>query len=312
MTTDPFGDLNASPGHGFAYLDAQTKRSIRRAILKAVAIPGYQTPFSSREMPVPPGWGTGGIQVTASLIMPGDVLKVIDQGADDATNAITIRSFFQKVAGVQTTPRASLATIIQTRHRIPEVPLRDNQILVLQVPQPDPFRRLVPRERDTRLIHGLGDYGLMSVLLYENIARFGSIAIAYDYPVQVHDRYIVSPSPIPKFDNPKLHRSPALALFGAGRERRLYAIPPYTSVRSLDFDDHPFAVQHWPARCSACGSADTYLDELAVDDGGVRRYVCSDTDTCATRIEAAAGRARRQAGGGLEPSLPEPADMLKE
>jgi alpha-D-ribose 1-methylphosphonate 5-phosphate C-P lyase len=54
-------------GYNFAYLDEQTKRMIRRAILKAVAIPGYQVPFGSREMPLPYGWGTGGIQVTASI-----------------------------------------------------------------------------------------------------------------------------------------------------------------------------------------------------------------------------------------------------
>jgi alpha-D-ribose 1-methylphosphonate 5-phosphate C-P lyase len=28
------------------------------------------------------------------------VLKVIDQGADDTTNAVSIRAFFEKVAGV--------------------------------------------------------------------------------------------------------------------------------------------------------------------------------------------------------------------
>ncbi|MDA0954797.1 MAG: alpha-D-ribose 1-methylphosphonate 5-phosphate C-P-lyase PhnJ, partial [Proteobacteria bacterium] len=33
--------------YNFAYLDEQTKRMIRRAILKAVAIPGYQVPFGS-------------------------------------------------------------------------------------------------------------------------------------------------------------------------------------------------------------------------------------------------------------------------
>ena len=56
--------MNA-PAYNFAYLDEQTKRMIRRAILKAVAIPGYQVPFASREMPMPYGWGTGGVQVTA-------------------------------------------------------------------------------------------------------------------------------------------------------------------------------------------------------------------------------------------------------
>ena len=52
-------------GYNFAYLDEGTKRMIRRAILKGIAIPGYQVPFASREMPMPYGWGTGGVQVTA-------------------------------------------------------------------------------------------------------------------------------------------------------------------------------------------------------------------------------------------------------
>jgi len=55
----------ALEGYNFAYLDEQTKRMVRRAILKALAVPGYQVPFASREMPLPYGWGTGGIQVTA-------------------------------------------------------------------------------------------------------------------------------------------------------------------------------------------------------------------------------------------------------
>ena len=46
------------PGFNFAYLDEQTKRSICRAILKAVAIPGHQIPFSSREMPMSYNYST--------------------------------------------------------------------------------------------------------------------------------------------------------------------------------------------------------------------------------------------------------------
>jgi len=38
-------------GYSYAFLDEYTKREIRRKILKAVAIPGYQVPFASREMP---------------------------------------------------------------------------------------------------------------------------------------------------------------------------------------------------------------------------------------------------------------------
>lgn len=119
-------------GYNFAYLDEQTKRMIRRAILKAVAIPGYQVPFGGREMPMPYGWGTGGIQLTASVIGESDVLKVIDQGADDTTNAVSIRNFFKRVTGVNTTERTDDATLIQTRHRIPETPLTEDQIIIFR------------------------------------------------------------------------------------------------------------------------------------------------------------------------------------
>ena len=266
--------------YNFAYLDEQTKRMIRRAILKAVAIPGYQVPFASREMPMPYGWGTGGVQVTAAVIGPDDVLKVIDQGADDTTNAVSIRAFFAKVARVATTTNTSEATIIQTRHRIPETPLHEGQIIVFQVPIPEPLRFLEPRETETRALHALEEYGLVHVKLYEDIARHGHIATTYAYPVKVEGRYVMDPSPIPKFDNPKMDQSPALQLFGAGREKRIYAIPPYTSVVSLDFEDHPFEVQSFYEPCALCGSTGVYLDEVILDDRGGRMFVCSDTDHC--------------------------------
>ncbi len=49
-------------------LDEGAKREIRRAVLTAVCVPGYQVPFGSREMPVARGWGSGGLQVTLSVI----------------------------------------------------------------------------------------------------------------------------------------------------------------------------------------------------------------------------------------------------
>jgi len=243
----------------FAYLDEQTKRMIRRAILKAVAIPGYQVPFGSREMPLSYGWGTGGVQVTASVIGPDDVLKVIDQGADDTTNAVSIRKFFERTTGVRTTTRTDLATLIQTRHRIPETPLGPGQILVFQVPIPEPLRWLEPREAETRKMHALEEYGVMHVRLYEDITRHGRVAQTYEYPVIVDGRDLMRPSPIPKFDNPKLDRNPALLLFGAGREKRIYAVPPHTSVRSLDFEDHPFEVERWDRPCAMCRASGVFL-----------------------------------------------------
>lgn len=267
-------------GYNYGYLDEQTKRMIRRSLLKAIAIPGYQVPFGGREMPMPYGWGTGGIQITAAIIGQPDVLKVIDQGADDTTNAVSIRQFFEKVAAVTTTEKTSDASLIQTRHRIPEKPLKEGQILIYQVPIPEPLRFIEPRETETRKMHELEEYGVMHVKLYEDIARYGHISTSYAYPVEVNGRYIMDPSPIPKFDNPKMNQMPALQLFGAGREKRIYAIPPYTDVKSLDFDDHPFEVQRWGEPCAICGSTESFLDEVVTDDQGGRMFVCSDTDYC--------------------------------
>ena len=279
--------MNA-PTYNFAYLNEQTKRMIRRAILKAIAVPGYQVPFASREMPMPYGWGTGGVQLTASVLTPDDTLKVIDQGADDTTNAVSIRKFFVKTAGVATTESTGAASIIQTRHRIPEAPLTEDQILVFQVPIPEPLRFLEPRETETRTMHALQEYGVMHVKLYEDIAKYGRIATTYAYPAKVAGRYVFDPSPIPKFDNPKLDNCPALQLFGAGREKRIYAVPPYTTVKSLDFEDHPFDVQTWDRPCALCGSRQSFLDEIVTDDKGGRMFVCSDTDYCARKRETAA------------------------
>ena len=62
--------------YNYAYLDEQTKRMIRRAILKGVAVPGYQVPFASREMPMPYGWGMGGVQVSAACLTVDAMLLV--------------------------------------------------------------------------------------------------------------------------------------------------------------------------------------------------------------------------------------------
>lgn len=268
--------------YNFAYLDEQTKRMIRRAILKGLAIPGYQVPFASREMPMPYGWGTGGVQVSAATLTPNDTLKVIDQGADDTTNAISIRKFFQKTANVEVTEVTKDATVIQTRHRIPETNLSDEQILVYQVPIPEPLRFLEPSEPETRKMHALEEYGLMHVKLYEDISKHGAIATSYAYPVKVEGRYVMDPSPIPKFDNPKMEMS-AIQLFGAGREQRIYALPPYTKVVSLDFEDYPFEASKAEHSCELCGSHNSYLDEVIVDDTGGRLFVCSDTDYCSSQ-----------------------------
>ena len=132
-------------------------------------------------------------------------------------------------------------------------------------------------------MHALSDYGLIHVKLYEDIARHGHIATTYAYPVMVAGRYVMDPSPTPKFDNPKMDDCAALQLFGAGREKRIYAVPPHTKVVSLDFEDHPFEPTKFDHACALCGATHTYLDEVITDDTGGRMFVCSDTDHCEER-----------------------------
>ena len=105
----------------------------------------------------------------------------------------------------------------------------------------------------------------------------------------VKDRYVMSPSPIPKFDNPKMDHMPALQIFGAGREKRIYAVPPYTRVTSLDFEDHPLGWNPGTRSCGLCGSRKSFLDEIILDDQGTRLFACSDTDYCRRRKNKTTG-----------------------
>ena len=96
---------------------------IRRGLLKALALPGHLIPYSSREMPMARGFGTGGLQITLSLVGTDDNVKVIDQGSDHSVNACAMRNFIARMApGVQETTSTADATVIQTRHRTPESP----------------------------------------------------------------------------------------------------------------------------------------------------------------------------------------------
>jgi alpha-D-ribose 1-methylphosphonate 5-phosphate C-P lyase len=267
--------------YNFAFFDEGSKKEIRRATLKAIAIPGYQVPFASREMPIGRGWGTGGLQLTLSLIGKADILKVIDQGSDESVNAVSIKKLVTDTTNVQTTDRTSEATLIQSRHRIPEVPLHKNQILVLQVPTPEPLRSYEPSEMETKKLHGEKEYSGAWLMLFEQIMKYGSMTTGADHPVLVHDRYVMAPSPIPRFDNPKMEATEALILLGAGREKKVYAIPPYTKVKSLDFEDYPFRKEDFSGKkCRLCGSSDVFLDELIDEKTSQTVYQCNDTSYC--------------------------------
>lgn len=263
--------------YNFAFIDEATKKEIRRKILKAVCIPGYQVPYSSPEMPISRGWGTGGLHVTLALIGGDDVFKVIDQGSDASVNACSLRQFVHDMTGCATTYDTAEASIIQTRHRVPEEVLTERQILVLQVPQPEVLRSVERYEARTRQMHAEADYARIWVSLYEAYVRFGTMMRGAGYPVKVNGRYIATPSPIPRWDVPNLHMSQALLLFGAGREKRIHCIPPYTRVEPLEFDDVAFKVEEFPGIvCAASGGDGAFMDEI-YDSAGRRSHVINDS-----------------------------------
>jgi alpha-D-ribose 1-methylphosphonate 5-phosphate C-P lyase len=272
--------------YNFAFLDEGSKREIRRAIIKAISIPGYQVPFGSRELPIGRGWGTGGIQITLSIIGPEDTLKVIDQGSDDSVNAISIKKFVAVCTDVGITEDTEQATIIQSRHRIPEEKLGEGQVLVLQVPNPEPLRAVERSLAKARQMHADSEYSAAWLMLYEQITRYGKITMGAGYPVMVDGRYVMAPSPIPRYDTLKLHDADCLYLFGAGREKMIYAVPPHTSVAPLDFDDYGFEIESVEGRrCRICGATGVFFDEIFDAEKGEKYYQCSDSGYCKKNVE---------------------------
>jgi alpha-D-ribose 1-methylphosphonate 5-phosphate C-P lyase len=282
------GSATGRRGDNHAYLDETAKREVRRALLKALCIPGHQIPFASREMPVARGWGSGGLQVTLSVVVPEDAVKVIDQGDDDSLNAVGIRDLVTRTTGAAATTETPRATLIQTRHRIPEEDLDEEVVLVFQVPIADPLRIVDARPSVTRRMHAEGDYAGVWLYLYEDLVHHDHASFTHSHPVEVEGGYVMSPSPIPRHDLARLDGAPHISLFGAGREATVYAVPPYTTVRPLAFDDRPFETERFATPCSRCGSASSFRVEC-VGDGEVPRLVCSDTDWCRRRRE---GRSR--------------------
>lgn len=274
-------DAAASEGTGITVLDEQATREVRRSILAGVAVPGYQVPFGSREMPVARGWGSGGLQATLAIAGAEDTVKVYDQGDDEGVNAVNLRRLIQASLRCATTEDSREASVIQSRHRIPEDRLRPGQILVLQVPMSEPLRKVVKSIRDCNRMHAEADYSAIWVAMYEDLVTAGLINQSSGYPVMVNDRYLMAPSPIPRWDVPRLSDAPNLTVLSHGRDKKIYCVPPYTKVTPVAFNDVPFEVEHTPGtRCVMCGSEDTYLVPTASGD-----YQCSDVEWCA-RVRA--------------------------
>ena len=277
----------------YGFLDASARREIRRKIVKAIAVPGCQVPYASREVPIARGWGTGGLQVTLTLIRPDSVVKVIDQGADDGVNAASIRRFLTRVSGARETWDTAEATIVQSRHRVPEERLTADQVLVLQVPNPEPLRPVQPNMSVARQMHADADYGRLWLVLYEQLVRAGRIMQGAAYPALVNGRHVMTPSPIPRWDVPKLDGAEHLTLLSAGREKRLYAVPPHTRVEPLVFSDVPYKVEdHANLVCHRSGLKGFFMNEMPQADGSARHEI-SDSNLGIKAIRRAEGGADR-------------------
>jgi alpha-D-ribose 1-methylphosphonate 5-phosphate C-P lyase len=239
--------------YNFAYLDEQTKRMIRRAILKGIAMPGLPGAVRLREMPMPYGWGTGGVQVTASIIGPDDVLKVIDQGADDTTNAVSIRAFFAKTAvwndDVDT---RSLDHPDPPPHSGNAADRRSGAGLPGADPRTLAFPRAA-RDRDPQdaCARGIRPHACEALRGHRPQRPY-----RHHLCLSGQGRGALRDGPVADAEIRQSEDAhvEALQLFGAGREKRIYAMPPHTDVVSLDFEDHPFEIQHFEQPCALCGA----------------------------------------------------------
>ncbi len=128
-------------------------------------------------------------------------------------------------------------------------------------------------------MHALEDYGLMHVKLYEDIAR---TATSPNLRLSGQGRWPLRDGSVADAEvrQPQMNGCAALQLFGAGARSAYNALPPYTRVESLDFDDHPFERTSIHGAVRTLRSKDVYLDEVVTDDKGGRMFVCSDTDHC--------------------------------
>lgn len=288
-------------------MDEQAKREVRRAVLAGICVPGYIVPFGSREMPVARGWGSGGLQVTLAIGGPDDAVKVIDQGDEEGVNAVNLRRLITGTLGSRPTADTLDSSIVQSRHRIPEEYMGEHQTMVLQVPQSEPLRPVEKSIYECKRRHAEADYAKMWVHLYERLALTGVMGTGAGHPVLVHDRYLMAPSPIPRWDIPRMDQSDFLTLLSHGRDKKIYAVPPYTDVMPLSFDDVPFEVELPDGEvCAKCGCAESFMVETR--EGG---FICSDVQWC---LKVRAGEADLDAHERIVPRryYPDPAKRVRQ
>lgn len=69
-----------------------------------------------------------------------------------------------------------------------------------------------------------------------------------------------------------------LYLFGAGREKRIHCIPPFTRVEPLEFEDIRFKVEEFiGVRCSVSNEDKAFMDQVFAEDLSTS-YVINDSN----------------------------------
>ena len=236
------GMTGCHAGYNFAYLDEQTKRMIRRAILKAVAIPGYQVPFGSARDAAAlwlghrrhPGHGRDHRPGRrAQGHRPGrrrHHQRRLDPRASSPGRPGCATTDAHRGGHASSRPATASPRRRCARARSWSTRCRSRSRCAGS-------SRARPRRAS---MHALADYGLMHVRLYEDIARHGHVATTYDYPVMVNGRYLMAPSPIPELRQPEdaPHRR-RCSCSAPGARSGSTPCRPTPPVRSLDFEDHP-------------------------------------------------------------------------
>ena len=69
-----------------------------------------------------------------------------------------------------------------------------------------------------------------------------------------------------------------MTILAAGREKRIFAVPPYSRVEPLVFSDVPYRVEdHQNLTCSRSGAKGFFMNEIPQDDGS-SAFEISDSD----------------------------------
>ena len=80
-----------------------------------------------------------------------------------------------------------------------------------------------------------------------------------------------------------------LTFLSAGREKRPYAVPPFTRVEPLVFSDRPYRVEdHAHLQCQRSGISGFFMNEIPLDGGG-STYEVSDSNLGIKAIRQAEG-----------------------